>query len=151
MKNEKVTPRQAKRGDSVIVHYTAALSDGTVFDSTLSRAPLQFTLGQGEVISGLEHAVLGMSPGDCKTLEIPASQAYGPYLPEAVTEMARGDLPEDLEPEVGRQLQGQHPDGRKLLATIVNVSEDRVTLDGNHPLAGEDLVLDVLLVSILSD
>ena len=140
---------QAKHGDTIKVHYTGKLRDGTVFDSSLSREPLQFTLGQGQMIVGFEQAIVGMSPGESRTVDIPAAQAYGPYLREAVRQIDRCDLPTDLEPKVGQQLQGQHQDGRILMATVTHVSETTVTLDGNHPLAGEDLIFDVLLVEIV--
>jgi FKBP-type peptidyl-prolyl cis-trans isomerase 2 len=140
---------QATHGDTVKVHYTGTLKDGTVFDSSLNRQPLQFIIGQGQTIRGIEQAIVGMSPGECKTVEIAASEAYGPYLQEAVRQIDRYDLPAGLDPKVGRQLQGQHQDGRVLIATITHVSETMVVLDGNHPLAGEDLVFDIVLVEIV--
>ena len=140
---------QAKHGDTIKVHYTGKLRDGTVFDSSLSREPLQFTVGQGQMIVGFEQAIVGMSPGESRAVDISASQAYGPYLQEAVRQIDRCDLPADLEPKVGQQLQGQHQDGRILMVTVTHVSETTVTLDGNHPLAGEDLIFDILLVEIV--
>jgi len=140
---------QAKHGDTVKVHYTGSLGDGTVFESSMNSAPFQFTIGHGQIIVGFEQAIVGMSPGDYKTVEIPASQAYGPYLEEAVRQIDLCDLPEDIKPEVGQCLRGQLEDGRTLIATITQVSEATVTLDGNHPLAGEDLVFDLMLVEIV--
>lgn len=140
---------KAKRGDTVKIHYTGILSDGRVFESSLNRQPLQFTIGQCQVIVGLEQAVVGMSPGEFKTVEIPALRAYGPHLQEAVRQVDRCDLPADVEPKVGQQLQGQHQDGRILMATVTDVSETTVTLDGNHPLAGEDLIFDILVLEII--
>jgi peptidylprolyl isomerase len=139
---------QAKIGDTVTVHYTGKLSDGTVFDSSSGGDPLEFTLGEGELIAGFENAVVGMNPGETKTAEIPVDQAYGLYNPDMVIEVDREQMPAELEPEVGQQLQLQQPTGEMIPVVITKVEESVVTLDANHPLAGEDLVFDIQLVAI---
>ncbi|GIV96561.1 MAG: peptidyl-prolyl cis-trans isomerase [Herpetosiphonaceae bacterium] len=140
---------QAQLGDTVKVHYTGKLTDNTVFDSSKDGEPLTFTLGSGQVIPGFEKAVVGMQPGETKTTTIPMEQAYGPHRPELMLTVDRGDLPADLEPEVGQQLQVVQPDGTAFIVTITDVSDSEVTLDANHPLAGEDLIFDLKLVEIV--
>jgi len=140
---------QAKLGDTVRVHYTGRLEDGTVFDTSLDREPLRFTIGEGWLIPGFEEAVIGMNPGESKTTVIPADQAYGPHYEEMVIEVDRDQFPEDLEPEVGQQLQILQSDGRAIIVTVTEVSESSVTLDANHPLAGKDLTFDIQLMEIV--
>ena len=139
---------QAKPGDIVKIHYTGRLEDGTVFDSSADREPLEFTLDGGQVIPGFEQAVLGMTPGESKTEKIPMDQAYGPHRPEMVLEVSRQQMPPELQPEVGQQLQVQQPDGQTIPVFVTEVTESTVTLDANHPLAGEDLTFDIELVEI---
>ncbi len=139
---------QAKSGDKVEVHYTGRLTDGTVFDSSEGRAPLQFTVGEGQVIPGFEQAVIAMSVGDKKTVEIPADQAYGPAQNELVMPVPRDQFPPEIVPEVGQKLQVGHPSGQTLVVTVTDVKDDIVTLDANPPLAGKDLVFDIELVAI---
>jgi peptidylprolyl isomerase len=138
----------AKQGDTVTVHYTGRLEDGTVFDSSQGKDPLQFTIGEGQLIPGFEKGVLGMEPGQSKTVNIPAEDAYGPYKPELVTEVERSQLPPDLELEVGMQLQGSQPDGRIAAFTVKDITDTTVTLDANHRLAGKDLIFDIEMVSV---
>lgn len=138
----------AKAGDVVIVHYTGKLEDGTVFDSSLDREPLQVTLGAGQVIPGLERAIVGMKPGESKTEVIPSDQAYGPYDAEMVFKVGRNRFPNDVKPELGQDLQIQHPNGRSAQVLVTAVSESTVTLDANHPLAGKDLIFDLQLIAI---
>jgi len=140
---------QAQVGDMVKVHYTGRLADGTTFDTSLERDPLEFTLGEGELIAGFEQAVLGMAAGESKTTTIPAAQAYGPHHAERVIDVERHHLPSDLQPEIGQQLQMTRPDGTTLSVIITTVTETQVTLDANHPLAGQDLIFDITLVEIL--
>jgi peptidylprolyl isomerase len=140
---------QAQVGDMVKVHYTGRLTDGTTFDTSLERDPLEFTLGEGELITGFEQAVLGMAAGESKTTTIPAAQAYGPHHAERVIDIERHHLPSDLQPEIGQQLQMTRPDGTTLNVIITTVTETQVTLDANHPLAGQDLIFDITLVEIL--
>jgi len=146
-KETKVT--EAKLGDTVRVHYTGKLEDGTVFDSSLDRDPVEFTLGAGQVIPGFEQAVVGMSPGESKTVEVPADQAYGPYREELVQEIDRELVPADLKLEVGQQLALRLSPGRSIRVTVTKITESKVTLDANHPLAGKDLTFDLQLVEIL--
>lgn len=146
-KERKVT--EAKLGDTVRVHYTGKLEDGTVFDSSLDRDPVEFTLGAGQVIPGFEQAVVGMSPGESKTVEVPADQAYGPYREELVQEIDRELVPEDLKLEVGQQLALRLSPGRSIRVTVTKLTESKVTLDANHPLAGKDLTFDLQLVEIV--
>ncbi|MGI8500781.1 MAG: FKBP-type peptidyl-prolyl cis-trans isomerase [Hassallia sp.] len=139
---------QAKNGDTVMVHYTGKLTDGTVFDSSTERDPLQFTIGAGEIIPGFEEAVMGMNTGESKTTKIPVEEAYGSHRPEMVVEVERDQMPPEMEPEVGQQMQIQQPSGQIIPVTITNISDSTVTLDANHPLAGEDLIFDIELVDI---
>jgi len=139
---------QAQLGNTVKVHYTGKLDDGTVFDSTASRDPLQFSLGNGNVIPGFEQAVLGMSPGDSKTTNIPADQAYGPHRPELVMVVEREQMPADLSVEVGQPLQIRQPNGQAIPVIVSQISDSKVTLDANHPLAGQDLTFDIEVVEV---
>ncbi|MDM9384264.1 peptidylprolyl isomerase [Chlorogloeopsis sp. ULAP01] len=139
---------QAKTGDTVKVHYTGKLDDGTVFDSSSGRDPLQFSIGEGIVIPGFEEAVVGMSPGESKTTNISAEQAYGPYRPELVMIVERQRIPTDVALEVGQLLQISQSSGQAIPVVVTNVSEAEVTLDANHPLAGQELIFDIQLVEI---
>jgi peptidylprolyl isomerase len=139
---------QAKFGDNVKVHYTGKLDDGTVFDSSTTGDPLEFTIGEGMIIPGFEQAVVGMVPGDSKTELIPMDQAYGPYREDMVVVVDRNQMPTDMDPEIGQQLQIQQPTGQAIPVVVTNVSDAEVTLDANHPLAGEDLTFDIQLVEI---
>lgn len=138
---------QAAAGDTVRIHYTGRLTDGTVFDSSAGREPLEFTLGEGQVIPGFEEAVTGMQPGDERTVTIPADQAYGALREDLLVSVPRTQFPPDIQPEVGQQLQMQQ-DGQAFVVTVVEVADDAVTLNANHPLAGEDLTFDLALVEI---
>ncbi|HEX8273097.1 MAG TPA: peptidylprolyl isomerase [Longimicrobiaceae bacterium] len=139
---------QAKSGDTVRVHYTGRLDDGSVFDSSEGREPLEFVLGAQQVIPGFEEAVDGLSPGEARTVDIPADRAYGPRREEMVLTVGRDQFPDEIRPEVGQQLQ-MSQDGQVAIVTIIGVSEREVTLDANHPLAGKDLTFDVQLVEIV--
>jgi peptidylprolyl isomerase len=138
----------AKNGDAVKVHYTGRLSDGTVFDSSEDGDPLEFTLGQGQMIAGFEQAVLGMKVGETKTVNIPSDQAYGPRSDDLIMDVDRNELPDDMEPWVGLQLQMDQADGSTTIVTITEVSDTNVKLDANHPLAGKDLVFDIEIMEI---
>ena len=139
---------EAKQGDTVKVHYTGKLENGMVFDTSTEREPLQFTIGEGQIIRGFEDAVVGMNPGDSTTTTVPADSAYGPYREDLVMSVERSRLPEDMEPEVGQQLQGQQEDGEDIVFTVTETTAENVTLDANHPLAGQDLIFDIQLVEI---
>jgi FKBP-type peptidyl-prolyl cis-trans isomerase 2 len=140
--------QQAKTGDTVKVHYTGRLQDGTVFDTSVGSEPLEFTLGQGQVIPGFEQAVIGMQVGESKTVTVPVDQAYGPRRDDMILEVSRDELPEDLEPVVGMLLQMNQGDGGIMIVTIIEVSETTIKIDANNPLAGQDLTFDIELVDI---
>lgn len=140
---------QAKNGDCVKIHYTGKLEDDTVFDSSVNRAPLQFTLGEGKIIPGFEKAVIGMNPGESKTVKIPYDEAYGPHRPELIAEIERSRFPEDMKLEVGKEIKLRQPNGRVVAVKIINITEAKVTLDANHPLAGKELSFDIKLVDIV--
>ncbi|MEK6700545.1 MAG: peptidylprolyl isomerase [Nitrospirota bacterium] len=139
---------QAKTGDTVHVNYTGKLADGTIFDTSRDRHPVQFTIGKGQLIAGFEQAVIGMNKGESKTVVIPADQAYGPRLEESVAAVDRKHLPADLKAEAGQRLEITQTDDKTILVTVVEVSEASMTLDANHPLAGKDLTFDIELVGI---
>lgn len=139
---------QAKNGDSVTLHYTGRLADGTIFDSSAGRDPFPVDLGSGNVIAGFEEAVIGMSVGDFKIVTIPPEKAYGPYYQEKVINFPANQLPSDIEPEVGMQLQLQSYDGQPFIVRVTEVSEDHVKIDANPPLAGQDLILEIELIAI---
>jgi peptidylprolyl isomerase len=139
---------QAKKGDSVKIHYTGTLEDGTVFDSSAGRDPLDFTLGSGQVIVGFDEAVLGMSIGDKKKVSIPSHKAYGEKNEDLVIEVPKDQVPPDLNPEVGQKLQMGGPNGELVVVTVVEVNDAVVILDANPPLAGKTLIFDLEMVAI---
>ena len=139
---------QAKTGDIVAVHYTGKLADGTVFDTSYSRAPLQLKIGQGKLIAGFEKAVIGMNKGEKKTVVISSSEAYGPRQDKAVVEMERKNLPANFEPKVGQRLELTQEDDTNVLVTVTAVTDRTIIVDANHPLAGKDLTFEIELVSI---
>lgn len=140
---------EAKDGDTVRVHYTGKLEDGTVFDSSRDRAPLEFTLGRGEVIEGFEKGIMGMAVGTTKTLSIPPEHAYGERREDLVLRVNKGEFPEHINPSVGQQLQVRQPNGAIIDLVVTEMSDDTVTLDANHPLAGQTLIFDVELMEIV--
>ncbi|MFQ6112908.1 MAG: peptidylprolyl isomerase [bacterium] len=139
---------QVKHGDTVKVHYTGKLEDGTVFDSSIDGEPMQFKIGEGQLISGFEQAVVGMKPGETKSANVPANEAYGPHREDMVIVVERKKLPAHLNPEVGQQLQSIQG-GQTIIVTVTDVSESTVTLDANHPLAGKNLFFDIHLIEIV--
>lgn len=139
----------AKHGDTVRVHYTGKLADGTIFDSSLNEEPLEFRIGEGQVIPGFEEAVIGMNPGQSKITKVRADKAYGSYREDMVLVMDRNQLPAHIQPEVGQQMEMRHEDGQVFVVTVTDVSESSVTLDANHPLAGKDLRFDINLIEIV--
>ncbi len=140
----------AKNGDTVRVHYTGKLLDGTIFDSSEGSDPLEFILGQQQVIAGFDRAVLGMIIGAKTTVTIPVADAYGPRKPGLVLDVDRSEFPPDIEPRIGLNLRMEQSDGSTVNVAITNVADNMVTLDANHPLAGEDLVFDIELVEIIA-
>lgn len=139
---------EAKKGDKVKVHYTGKLNDGSVFDSSVDREPLEFEVGAGMMIAGFDNAVVGMKVGDKKTANITADEAYGQKNDEMIVEIPKTQLPEDLTPEVGQQLGMQQPNGQSIPVVVTKVEESTIEIDANHPLAGKDLVFDIELVEI---
>jgi peptidylprolyl isomerase len=139
---------EAKTGDRVKVHYTLKLDDGTLVESSKERDPLELTLGEGKLIKGFERALMGMAPGESKTARVPAVEAYGPRNEDMVVSFDRERFPENLEPEVGQQLELQRQDGRRIPAVVTDVSASAVILDANHPLAGRDLTFEIQLVEV---
>lgn len=137
-----------KQGDNVKVHYTGKLLDGSVFDSSEGRDPLEFTVGAGQMIAGFDKGVVGMALDEQKEITIPPEEAYGIYDPEKIIEVPNDQFPEDLSLEVGMQISASQPDGSPIPFTVKEIGEQNVTLDGNHFLAGKDLIFSVTLVSI---
>ena len=137
----------ARPGDTVRVHYTGTLDDGSVFDSSEGRDPLEFTLGGGQVIPGFDEAVTGMHVGDARVITIPAAEAYGTRRDDLVLVVDRENLPDDMAPEVGDRLQLSQ-NGQPFVVTVTDVAAESITLDANHPLAGEDLTFQLQLVDI---
>ena len=139
---------QVKKGDTVHIHYTGTLKDGTTFDSSEGRDPLAFEVGAGHIIPGLDAAIPGMAVGDKKTVNIPCDEAYGPVNPAMRQAIPRAELPAEIPTEVGTQLQMKTQAGEIVPVVIVEADENAVTLDANHPLAGRDLTFAIELVSI---
>ncbi|WP_309083123.1 peptidylprolyl isomerase [Chelativorans sp.] len=140
---------QAKTGDIVRVHYRGRLTDGTEFDSSEGREPLEFQVGGGQVIPGFERQVEGMEVGEKSTVTVPADDAYGMRDERQVQSVPREALPDDLDLRVGARLTATTRDGKQIPLTVVDVDDQQVTVDANHPLAGQDLVFDLELVEIV--
>ena len=138
-----------KTGDTVRIHYTGTLKDGSRFDSSEGRDPLEFTVGSGQIIPGLDSAIPGMAVGEAKTVEVACAEAYGPINPDARQAIPREGIPDDIPLEIGTRLQMQTPEGQAVPVTVVAVDEATVTLDANHPLAGQDLTFAIELVEIV--
>ena len=140
---------QAKSGDTVRIHYTGTMDDGTQFDSSDGRDPLEFSLGGGQVIPGFDSAVDGMAVGENKSVTVQPDQAYGERHEQLVQQVPKSALPEDMEPAIGMQLQSQSPDGQVMNLVITEVADETITVDANHPLAGQALTFAVELVEIV--
>lgn len=136
-------------GDTVRVHYTGTLADGTTFDSSEGRDPLEFTLGSGQVIPGFDIAVADLAVGDTATVNIPAEDAYGERSDEGMQTFPRDAFPPDSAPEVGWAVELSSPEGERVPATVAEVTDESITLDFNHPLAGKDLTFEITLVEIV--
>ena len=142
---------QVKEKDTVKVHYTGKLaSNGQVFDSSLEREPIEFTLGEGTIIPGFETGVLNMIESEKKTIEIPKEEAYGEVREELFQQVGKDQLPEEIKPEVGMGLVSQNPDGTERQLRVAEVNDDHIVVDANHPLAGHDLTFELELVEIKS-
>lgn len=139
----------AKEGDTVLVRFKGFLDDGTVFDSTDDRDPLQFTIGDGLILPGFEQAVVGLGVGDTSQVGIPWDQAYGPHHEDMVVEVERHKLPGEISLSVGDALEIRQPDGRSVVVTVTAAGETSLTIDANHPLAGRHLTFHIELVEIL--
>lgn len=141
--------QSVKKGDTVKVHYHGKMTNGETFDTSEGREPLEFKVGEGMVIAGFDNGVLEMQKGDKKTIEIPVDKAYGPRDEKLIIEFPKENLPPDLKPEEGMQLQLTNQDGQAFPVVVKAVGEEAIQLDANHPLAGEDLIFDVELVEIV--
>ena len=139
---------QVKQNDTVRVHYTGTLDNGEIFDSSREREPLEFTLGQGQLIPGFENGVIDMKVNETKTVEIPAAEAYGEHQAELIQEVPKDQLPPEIKPEIGLGLVSRTPDGREMPLTITEVREESIMVDANHPLAGKDLTFEIEVVEI---
>lgn len=140
--------KKVDQNDTVKVHYTGKLTDGQVFDSSQDREPLEFTIGQGQIIPGFENAVIGMEEKESKTVTIPEAEAYGERNDQLMQEVPKDNLPEDLKPEEGMELTATNQQGQQIPVTVAQVGDESITIDANHPLAGKDLVFDIELVEI---
>ncbi len=139
---------KANKGDNVKVHYTGTLDDGTVFDSSQGRSPLEFELGANQVIPGFDQAVEGMEPGEKKKINIPSAEAYGAVREDLIVEVESSMFPDSVKPEAGQDLQIPQPGGQAIRVRVLEVTETHVKLDANHPLAGKDLTFDLEFVEV---
>ena len=138
----------AQQGSIVKVHYTGSLSDGEVFDSSEGAEPLEFQIGSGQVIPGFELAITGMAEGESKKFTIPSQEAYGEREESMMVTFPLSNLPEGFEPEIGAQIDLEDEDGNQIPAMVIDVDDEKIMLDANHPLAGEDLTFEITVVSI---
>lgn len=142
------TKPAARAGDKIKLHYSYKLDDGTVFATSRDQEPLEFVIGAPEIIPGIQEAVIGMRPGDRKTVAIPPEKAYGPYYKEMTAAIDRGMVPGELELEVGIAIRVKHADGQESDAFVTEINEDTILVDGNHPLAGKNLIIDFQLLDV---
>lgn len=140
--------QKAQKGDTVNVHYTGKLDDGKIFDSSVGKQPLSFTVGAGQVIPGFDTAVEGMQVGEKKTVNIPKDKAYGDRNDQMILEAPRAELPKDVNPQIGEQLQMSNDRNQTLIVTVVDKTDSHLVLDANHPLAGKDLIFEIELVEV---
>lgn len=140
---------QAKLGDTVRVHYTGKLTDGSVFETSREQDPLEVKIGSGQVIAGIERAIQGMSPGESKRVKVSPSEAFGQRQKDRILCFKRSDFPADTDPKVGQQTEVHMNDGRTLPAVVTSVEDSTFTVDANHPLAGEELAIDLQLMEII--
>ncbi len=139
---------QVKQNDTVKVHYTGKLTDGQVFDTSEGKEPIEFTLGEGQLIPGFEKGLIDMKLKEKKTITIPKEEAYGAPREDLVQEVEKSQLPEEIKPEVGMGLVSKTPDGREMNLVVAEVKDQTIVVDGNHPLAGKDLIFDLEVVEI---
>jgi peptidylprolyl isomerase len=140
---------QAKKGDKVAIHYTGRLTDGTEFDTSAGKQPLEFEVGAGQIISGLDEKIEGMAVGETAKVTVPAADAYGEHDPTRVHQLPREQIPEEIELAAGKQLSATTSDGSEIALNVVEVGDEFVTVDANHPLAGKDLEFELELVEIV--
>ncbi len=140
---------QVKENNTVKVNYTGKLSDGQVFDSSEGKEPLEFTLGKGQLIPGFEKGLIDMKVNEKKTITIAKDEAYGEINKDLIQEVKKTELPQDMTPEVGMGLVSKTPDGQEMNLLVIEVKEESIVIDGNHPLAGKDLIFDLEVVEIL--
>ena len=145
---EKNTQRKVKNNDTVKVHYTGKLTNGQIFDSSVDKQPLEFQLGQGQIIPGFENGLIDMSVNEKKTVTIPEAEAYGEVRKELFQEVPKSDLPSEIDPQVGMGLMAKNPDGTERQLRVAEVRSESIVIDANHPLAGQDLIFDLELVDI---
>jgi FKBP-type peptidyl-prolyl cis-trans isomerase 2 len=141
---------KAKSGDKIKVHYTGKFKNGTVFDSSRERDPLEFTIGAQQLIKGFDAAVRGMEIGEQKTVEIPQEEAYGKKAKSAIVVVKKAEFPDGITPKVGQQLQTEDANGRPVNVRVTKIEGDNITLDSNHPLAGKLLIFDIELMEIVA-
>ena len=139
---------QVKKDDTVKVHYTGKLASGEVFDSSLERDPMEFTVGSGQLIPGFENGIIDMKVNEKKTITIPSSEAYGEPRKELIQEVPKDRLPEEIKPEVGMGLVSKTPEGQEIQLVVKEVNDDNIVVDGNHPLAGQELTFEIEVVGI---
>ena len=139
---------EVKANDTVKVHYTGSLSDGTIFDSSENREPFEFKVGAGQVIKGFEEAVIGLKKDESIKVTIPADEAYGPFMEERLQKVSKEQLPADIKPEIGMELASKYPDGQEIIVRVRSIEEDHIVIDANHPLAGLDLTFTIKVVEI---
>ncbi len=139
-----------KKGDTIKIHYHGTLSDGSIFDSSKQREPLEFEVGSGMVIPGFDDGVMNMKVGDIKTINIPFDEAYGPVQEQMIIDFPRNQFPEDMQPEAGMQLQMSDKSGQNFPVVVVSATDEIIKLNANHPLAGKDLTFKLELIEISS-
>ena len=139
---------QAKHGDQVKVHYTGKLTDGQVFDSSVDKDPMVVDIGSEKTFIDIEQALIGMSPGDSKTITVTADRAFGPHREDLVVQISSANIAPGINPEVGQRLEATHGEETKAVVTVIAVDDSGITVDANHPLAGQDLIFDLDLVEI---
>lgn len=140
---------KAKQNDTVKVHYTGKLQSGEIFDSSVDREPLEFTIGSGQLIKGFDHGVVGMEVNETKSVAIPSGEAYGPVQEQLIQEVEKSQLPPEIQPAVGQTLIATGPQGEETRLIVREVKDASITVDANHPLAGQDLIFDIQLVEIM--
>lgn len=140
---------KAKQNDTVKVHYTGKLQSGEIFDSSVDREPLEFTIGAGQLIKGFDHGVVGMEVNETKSVAIPSDEAYGPVQENLIQEVEKSQLPPEIQPAIGQTLIATGPQGEETRLVVREVKDESITVDANHPLAGQDLIFDIQLVEIV--